>query len=99
MGFDEERGLCFAFAATRLIQIDPSYTKTSVGLCKVADSEGFGERCYYDLLFYSKYSFQPGSEAHRSYCEALPKPHRAKCLAGDVPDNFYFDPDESIGLF
>lgn len=85
----DKKDLCFAFAATRFIQVDPDYTQTSVKLCQLADGKGLGERCWHDLLFYSKYSFKDGTAEQKNYCSKLPGTYGEKCLKGEVPDNFY----------
>lgn len=86
----DKKELCFGFAATRFVQVDPEYTETAISLCQLAEDYGVEERCWHDMLFYSKYSFQYGTDKHSEFCNAFPKDKKEKCLNGDVPDEFYY---------
>ncbi len=83
------RAICFSFAATRFVQVDPEYTQVSVSLCESAEKYGFRESCLDDLLYYSTYSFAKGSESHERYCSKLPNDYHARCEEGSIPDRLY----------
>ncbi len=82
---------CYGDASSRLVQIDPQYTDEAFALCRLAETYGRAEACYHNLLFYSRYSFHPDSEAFRNYCSYFDEERKNKCLSGDVPTDFYFD--------
>lgn len=75
-------GQCFANAASRLIETDYRLIDRAVGLCKIADEHGKGQRCYDELVFYSSFNFHQGSKEHDALCAALPDPWRTSCADG-----------------
>lgn len=86
----DKKELCFGFAATRFVQVDPEYTKTAIELCQIAENYGEEARCWHDMLFYSQYSFEEGTEKHTNFCNAFPEDKKELCLTGEVPDQFYY---------
>jgi len=77
----ERKGQCFANAASRMIETDARLIAKSAHMCDVAANFGSEERCYKELIFYSTYNFQPGSEEFFNLCSHLPDPWQTKCLA------------------
>jgi len=97
LGFDEEKihtlctGLpkdleaqCFANAASRLIETDYTLAPRAVSMCKRADAEGVGGRCYDELLFYATFNYQANAPARTALCEILPSPWKEKCIAHET---------------
>ena len=78
------RRRCFANSATRLIQIDPRYTKDAIKVCSLAEERGLEFECYRDLSYYGSFSFHQESKEIEEYCFNLPKEWRNSCLAGNV---------------
>lgn len=80
---DDRKGQCFANAASRYVETDYRLANKAAGLCKIAEQQGVGDRCYQELLFYSSYNYHEGSKEFVSLCKDLPQPWQSKCLAGD----------------
>jgi len=80
---EQQRGQCFANAASRMIETDARLIDRSVRMCSVAEEFGVADRCYEELLFYSTYNFHFGSEEFLYLCSQLPEAWKKKCLAGD----------------
>lgn len=79
----ERKGQCFANAASRLIETDYRLIPDALEMCKRADTDGVGPRCYDELLYYSAFNFHQGSDAFNALCKALPEPWSGKCFAGE----------------
>lgn len=90
---DPWRGQCFANSASRFIETDYRLIPSAVALCKTAEKEGVGNRCYDELLFYSTFNFHQGSPEFGALCKALPEPWHTKCMNGEGgqrhPNNTY----------
>ncbi|HET7098654.1 MAG TPA: hypothetical protein VFI61_00230 [Patescibacteria group bacterium] len=84
-GMDER---CFASVANGWIQDEPHFIKDSIALCEVGEKYGFSDSCYKGLLFFSKFSFNKGSEGWNAYCNNFPLNYKTKCLSGEVPSNW-----------
>lgn len=82
------RERCFPSVATGWIQNEPGYISDSVDLCNIGQKYGYGDACFKGLLFFSKFSFNKGSEIWKSYCNNFPVPYKEKCFAGDVPGSW-----------
>lgn len=78
----ERQGMCFANAASRLIEVDYSNIDKSVSLCAKADALGVGEKCYKELILYSTYNFHKGSQEYYKICNSLPEKWKGECLVG-----------------
>ncbi len=76
-------GQCFANAASRHVETDYRLTPQAIELCKEADKNGVGDRCYRELLFYSSFNFHQDSEAFKTLCAALPEPWGTQCKNGE----------------
>ena len=76
------RGHCFAYAAKRLIQIDPVYMSDAVGICTDAVAAQTGDTCFRELAWYGMFSFHKDSKELRAYCQQLPEEWRQMCIAG-----------------
>ncbi|MCP6719986.1 MAG: hypothetical protein KJI72_01490 [Patescibacteria group bacterium] len=77
----ERQGLCFANAASRMIETDYRNIDKSVRLCTTAEDYDADEECFAELLQYSTYNFHAGSEAFFRLCNSLPEPWSEKCLS------------------
>ncbi|MBY0294390.1 hypothetical protein K2Q08_03625 [Patescibacteria group bacterium] len=77
---------CFANAASRCIETDYKLAPKAIELCKVADEQGVGTRCYSELVFYSSFNYHEGSKEFIGLCKQLPSPWKEKCLAGEGKD-------------
>lgn len=78
----EVKGLCFANAASRMIETDYRNIDKAEQLCNEAKAQGVDTQCYDELLFYSSYNFHPQSAEFLHLCNGLPEPWRSKCLKG-----------------
>jgi len=74
---------CFGNSASRFLETDYRLGPRAVGLCKIADQHGYGDRCYSELLFYSSFNYHEGSPEFQQICNDMPEPWRGKCLAGE----------------
>lgn len=82
------RQRCFASVANSWVQDEPNYIEESLMLCKDAEKYGYSDSCYNGLLFFSKFSFNTGSELWRNYCAKFPDKYTQKCLNGDIPKSW-----------
>jgi hypothetical protein len=80
---------CFASTAAAWVQNEPRYQKDAIKLCQLAENSKLNDACYHNLLYYSVYSFDPGSTAWNNYCYNFPDLYKSKCLKGEVPSDFY----------
>lgn len=79
LGLPEKiQGLCFANAASRMIETDYRNIDKSVSLC-LESPKNANEMCFEELIFYSKYNFPANSTESRHLCESLPEPWAKKC--------------------
>lgn len=74
---------CFANAASRCIETDYRLAPRALELCRIADTQGAGDRCYGELLFYSSFNYHEGSKEFAGFCNQLPGEWKNKCLAGE----------------
>lgn len=74
-------GQCFANAASRFIEVDWGNIDEARSICEHASTFGVADQCYEELLLYSTYNFNRGSEAFFELCGALPDTWRKQCLA------------------
>lgn len=79
---------CFPSIATAWVQDEPNYIKESVSLCKDSARYGFSDKCFEGLLFFSKFSFNKGSDLWKKYCDNFPTPYKEDCFSGNVPDGW-----------
>ncbi len=80
---DPQRAQCFANTASRFIETDYRLAPSAAAICKEAEVQGAGERCYTELLFYSQYNFHADSKEFTQLCSALPEPWNARCIQGE----------------
>lgn len=80
---DKRKAQCFANSASRFIETDYRLAQSAVSLCKVAEQDGVGDRCYGELLFYSTFNFHQGTPAFDAFCSDLPDPWKGRCYNGD----------------
>ena len=73
-------GLCFANAASRLIETDYRNIATATQLCSSSQTIANQESCYGELVKFSTYNFHPGSEQFLELCNGLPESWKSKCL-------------------
>lgn len=92
---DQVRAQCFANAASRSVETDYKLASLAVALCEEADQYGVGDRCYQELLFYSRFNYHVGSEGFVALCQALPEPHQSMCLNTEHDANFFLTPPEN----
>ncbi len=75
------QALCYANAATRMIETDYRNISASVELCASAQSDTNKNNCYEELLKYSTYNFHAGSKEFLKLCNGLPNDWKTKCLS------------------
>ena len=73
---------CFANTASRMIETDKDLVARSIAVCEYARNFGVEEQCYLELLYYSDFSFHPGSKELEQYCSHIPEPWNTKCING-----------------
>ncbi len=78
------RADCFSYAAMRLIQIDPLYEHTAVGVCEEANRQKEGGTCFQKLAGYGTFSFHIGSKELAAYCKKLPAEWYGPCTEGTI---------------
>lgn len=71
--------ICFANAASRMIETDYRNANKAASLCSNAISAS-QNACFEELLKYSDYNFHAGSEEFLKFCNALPNTWKDKCL-------------------
>lgn len=76
----ERNAQCFAHVATRMIQIEPSYSDDAIEFCKKAEENGYEEECFRDIANYSRFSFRLDSDKRVEYCSKLPEDWKKVCL-------------------
>ncbi len=75
---------CYAWAATRLVQIDPIRQLTeAVAVCNRLAGFGDATPCFADLVAYADQSFHPEALDRTRYCQKLPHPWRDACREGN----------------
>ena len=72
--------ICFSDIASRMIETDYRNMDKSVEVCVQAQPYDPNNRCFNDLLLYSKYDFIPGSAEFYKMCDAMPEPWKSRCL-------------------
>ena len=77
---EQRRAQCFANSASRFVETDYRLAERAVGLCRIAEEHGVGERCWKELLFYSTFNFHEDSPEFNDMCNALPEPWKTKCF-------------------
>lgn len=77
---DTRRSECFAYASSRLMQIDPVYTQKGLDVCGMADKYGLGEECYQAMAGYGKMTYHKGTKEYDNYCDKMPGPWKEFCL-------------------
>ncbi|MEX0877514.1 MAG: hypothetical protein WDZ40_01465 [Candidatus Spechtbacterales bacterium] len=75
------RGQCFGNAAARMVETDFRLMQKSVDLCNRAYNYGAGETCFEELVVYSTFNFEPGSEDFVNFCNLMPFEWKTKCLS------------------
>lgn len=73
--------ICFANAASRMIETDYRYIEKSVDFCSRSETSANKEACFQELLKYSTYNFHKGSEEFFALCNSLPDVWKTKCLS------------------
>jgi len=76
---DTQKGLCFSFAASRMLQSDHNLREKAVSLCNTADLYGEGEQCYDRIIYMSNINYHPGSIEGQHLCDMLPEPWNTQC--------------------
>lgn len=71
---------CFSNTATRLLETDEKYILEAASYCLLAEDRGIGERCWKEMLFYSRFAFHKDSESFVQLCEQLPGDWKDKCF-------------------
>lgn len=74
-----DRNLCFANAASRMIETDWRNIERSVQLCELSRDYGAETGCYDELVIFSTYNFPPESAESAKLCSLLPSPWKEKC--------------------
>ena len=74
------QGDCFADAAARMMQIDPSYVGKSLEICSIADSRGISEECYKNVAGYGRKTYHPDTKEYIEYCGLMPGKWKKFCL-------------------
>ena len=64
----KRKAQCYGNAASRLIETDYRLSSKAAALCAVAETEGVGDRCYSELLFYSTFNFHKDSSEFVALC-------------------------------
>lgn len=72
-------GLCFANAASRIIETDWTLLPRSLALCREAEGRGVSDECYKELTLYATFNFHPGSEESLKVCDSLPEKWKNDC--------------------
>jgi hypothetical protein len=73
------RGSCFGEAANRMVQIDPSYTKTAIEICGLAKKAGLEKDCYESLVRFAHQALKPESQEFKDICKSAPGSVSSKC--------------------
>lgn len=74
--------VCYANAASRMIETDYRFLTRAVALCTNAPTASLQDACFRELLTYSTYNYHPGSKESQEVCQALPAPWSEKCIQG-----------------
>jgi len=77
---EERRGVCFANAASRMIETDYRNAGKSVSLCTTAAPYDKNEACFHELLKFSRYNFHEDSAEFFKLCNDMPAVWKDKCL-------------------
>lgn len=85
----DKRAPCFAMVAADWIQDEPGLAPDAISLCKLADKNGISNICWHDLLFFSKWSFEKGTNEWETYCGSFDDPQKSACFSQEVPDDYY----------
>lgn len=80
---DPYRALCFANAASRVLEIDEKLIPEAMSYCRLADDRGLGARCWDEMLFYSSFAFNQEDTHLNEYCNLMPDPWQTKCVNGE----------------
>jgi len=82
MGLDIEthKRDCYAYAAGRLVQIDPEYTDKGLLVCNLAKKRGLERECYTVLSEYGKRTFHVDTKEFKEYCAKMPDTWNDYCL-------------------
>ncbi len=75
----DERNICFAYAASRIVQTDARNIARAASFCFMAENYGAGPACFDSLVRDASFTFHPGSRESRALCGALPEPYRDSC--------------------
>ncbi len=76
----ERRGLCFANAASRMIETDYRNISKAVNLCDQSPLPEEKTQCFQELLLYSTYNFHKGSKEFYQMCNSLPGDWKQMCI-------------------
>lgn len=74
-----DRGLCYADGASRLLENDYRNIERAAGLCTLAESKGVGETCYDILSRSATFTFHAGSPESKHLCSLLPDGWQKRC--------------------
>ncbi len=83
------QGPCFGQVSVDWVQDEPQLATEAIALCNMAEESELSEMCWHNLLFFSKWSFQPQSQEWKDYCGKFPETQRRKCLSGEVPNGYF----------
>ncbi|HYF10413.1 MAG TPA: hypothetical protein VD967_02295 [Candidatus Paceibacterota bacterium] len=75
----EDRGLCYADAASRLLENDYRNIERSAALCDAAAEKGVGDTCYDIAVRTASFTFHPGSPEAKKLCSLLPPKWQTNC--------------------
>jgi len=75
----EDRGLCYADGASRLLENDYRNIERSVALCVAAEAKGVGEACYDVMVRTASFTFHAGSPESKRLCGLLPQKWQEHC--------------------
>ena len=75
--------MCFANAASRLIETDYRNIPKVISFCGSIGSAEAENACYWELIKYSTYNFHPNSHEFFQLCNGMPEPWKSQCLKGN----------------
>ena len=73
-------GMCFASAASRMMEVDYGNINQAVELCQSASIYDKNDTCFSQLANYSSYNLGKGSPEFNTLCQELPEKWKNVCL-------------------
>ncbi|MEX2090760.1 MAG: hypothetical protein WD989_01345 [Candidatus Paceibacterota bacterium] len=77
---DLRREECFAYSASRLMQIDPSYVQKGLEVCALSESRGVSTECYKVMAGYGRQTYHKETKEFEDYCGKMPGQWKDMCL-------------------